>query len=230
LGATRVPANPLLTRRYLNQFGVGICNFVQSNSETYYYVRGQKIRIKDEAQVNKYYDLADNEKSASPFDLWDRSVLKVFGTLGPEETADLRNTVLKTNKLKAVDRMSLEQVFKESGLSTEAMEMLSATWAYETMLQSGIAGTFREEYEETWIKNFDEIVGGTDILARASFNNPRNKPRMGCKVVRIEQNSGGATDSWMSPGRHEKLYPSLIAPEGPIFMAGEHASLTPTWI
>jgi monoamine oxidase len=34
----------------------------------------------------------------------------------------------------------------------------------------------------------------------------------------------------MSPGQHETLYPHLIAPEGRIFMAGEHASLTPTWM
>ena len=160
LGAMRIPANHTLTRKYVNQFGLSLRNFVQSNPEAYYYVRGQKIRIKDEAQVNKYYDLADSEKSASPFDLWDRSVLKVLGTQGPDEQADLRNVVLKTDKLKAVDRMSLEEVFKLGGLSNEAMEMLSATWAYETMLQAGIVGILREEYEEVWIKNFDEIAGG----------------------------------------------------------------------
>ena len=43
-------------------------------------------------------------------------------------------------------------------------------------------------------------------------------------------NSCGAF-AWMSPGQHETLYPSLIAPEGRIFfMAGDHASLTPTWM
>lgn len=34
----------------------------------------------------------------------------------------------------------------------------------------------------------------------------------------------------MSPGQHTTLYPDLIAPEKRIFMAGEHASLTPTWM
>lgn len=202
LGAMRIPANHTLTRKYVNQFGLSLRNFVQSNPEAYYYVRGQKIRIKDEAQVNKYYNLADDEKSASPFDLWDRSVLKVLGTLGPEELADLRNVVLKTDKLKAMDRLALEEVFKLGGLSTEAMEMLSATWAYETMLQSGIVGILREEYEETWTKNFDEIVGGTDMLPRAFAANLRSKPRMGCKVMRIEQTSAGATAYYLDgPGR-----------------------------
>jgi monoamine oxidase len=202
LGAMRVPANHKLTRGYITKFGLSLRNFVQSNPEAYYYVRGQKIRIKDEPQVNKYYNLADNEKSASPFDLWDRSILKVLGSLGPDELADLRNTVLKTDKLKAIDRLSLEEAFKQGGLSNEAMEMLSATWAYETMLQSGVTGILREEYEEVWTKNFDEIVGGTDMLPRAFAANLRNKPRMGCKVVRIEQNSAGATAYFIDgPGR-----------------------------
>lgn len=202
LGAMRVPAKHTLTRGYVTKFGLSLRNFVQSNPEAYYYVRGQKIRIKDEAQVNQYYNLADNEKAASPFDLWDRSVLKVLGTLGPDELADLRNTVLKTDKLKAVDRMSLEEVFKQGGLSNEAMEMLAATWAYETMLQSGVTAVLREEYEEVWTKNFDEIVGGTDMLPRAFAANLKNKPRMGCKVVRIEQTSAGATAYFIDgPGR-----------------------------
>lgn len=202
LGAMRVPANHKLTRNYINRFGLSLRNFVQSNPEAYYYVRGQKIRIKDEAQVNQYYNLADNEKSASPFDLWDRSVLKILGTLGPDELTDLRSTVLKTEKLKQIDRMSLEEAFKQGGLSSEAMEMLASTWAYETMLQSGITGILREEYEEVWIKNFDEFAGGTDMLPRAFAANLKNKPRMGCKVVRIEQTSAGATAYYLDgPGR-----------------------------
>lgn len=193
LGAMRIPEKHNLTRGYVAKFGLTLRNFVQSNPEAYYYVRGQKIKIKDEPQVNQYYDLAANEKTASPFDLWDRSVLKVLGSLNPAELADLRNPVLQTPKLKAIDRLSLEEVFRQAGLSIEAREMLSATWAYETMLQSGITGILREEYEEVWIRNFDEIVGGTDTLPKAFANNLKNKPRMGCKVVRIEQTSQGAT-------------------------------------
>lgn len=35
---------------------------------------------------------------------------------------------------------------------------------------------------------------------------------------------------WFSPGQHETLYEHLLAPEGRLFFAGEHASLTPTWM
>ena len=36
--------------------------------------------------------------------------------------------------------------------------------------------------------------------------------------------------AWFSPGQHTELYAALIAPEGRMFFAGEHASLTHTWM
>jgi monoamine oxidase len=41
--------------------------------------------------------------------------------------------------------------------------------------------------------------------------------------------SGGAF-AWFMPGQHTALYADLIAPEGRIHFAGEHASLTHTWM
>jgi monoamine oxidase len=36
--------------------------------------------------------------------------------------------------------------------------------------------------------------------------------------------------AWFMPGQHTELYADLIAPEGRIHFAGEHASLTHTWM
>jgi len=41
--------------------------------------------------------------------------------------------------------------------------------------------------------------------------------------------SGGAF-AWFMPGQHTDLYAALIAPEGRLYFAGEHASLTHTWM
>jgi monoamine oxidase len=35
---------------------------------------------------------------------------------------------------------------------------------------------------------------------------------------------------WFAPGQHDALYRDVISAEGRIFFAGEHASLTHTWI
>ena len=41
--------------------------------------------------------------------------------------------------------------------------------------------------------------------------------------------SGGAF-AWFMPGQHSALHRHIVAPEGRIFFAGEHTSLTHTWM
>lgn len=36
--------------------------------------------------------------------------------------------------------------------------------------------------------------------------------------------------AWFGPGEHSALYPSLLTPEGRVYLAGEHASLSHTWM
>ena len=42
--------------------------------------------------------------------------------------------------------------------------------------------------------------------------------------------SAGGAFTWFSPGQHETLYRHLIEPDGRLFFAGEHASLTHSWM
>src|SRR5688572_7932711 len=167
LGAMRIPTVHHLTRHYVKQFGLSLRPFVQSNPEAYYYVRGQKIRIKDEQKVNSLYSLAANEATKSPFDVWNQSVLALLGSLTKDELADLRRPIFQTDKMRAIDQLTLEAVLKQSGASPEAIEFLASTWAYETSLQTAITEILREENEEVWIQSFDEIVGGMGMLPQA---------------------------------------------------------------
>ena len=189
LGAMRIPATHQLTRHYVKQFGLTLRPFVQSNGEAFYFARGQKRRIKEESSMNQFYDLAPGETTKSPFDLWDQSVLTVLGALTDEEKADLRRVVFQTERMRTLDRLSLEEVFKQAGLSNEGIEFLCTLWAYETSLQTGITTLLREELEETWIHDFDEIVGGTQELPLAFAKNLKAKVRNGAKVSRVEQNA-----------------------------------------
>jgi monoamine oxidase len=36
--------------------------------------------------------------------------------------------------------------------------------------------------------------------------------------------------AWFLPGQHSALHQHIVAPEGRIYLAGEHASLTHTWM
>jgi monoamine oxidase len=66
-------------------------------------------------------------------------------------------------------------------------------WAYETSLTTAITVILREEHEETWVLDFDEIVGGTDRLPNAFAQHLRSTPIMGAQVVRIEQDVARGT-------------------------------------
>lgn len=188
LGAMRVPKVHNLTRQYISRFGLSLRPFVQSNPEAFYFARGKRIRIKDEVQLNALYPgLKPNERSMSPGQLWEATVLKRLGKLNSDELADLRSAVLRTDAVKAIDRISFEQLLREEGLSSDAVELLSTAWAYETSLQTSLSVLIREEFEETWIHEFDEIVGGTDRLATAFVERLRQPVISGAYVTRIEQ-------------------------------------------
>lgn len=189
LGAMRIPAVHDLTRHYIRLFGLTLRKFVQSNPEGFYFIRGQRVRVKDEIQLNQFFTLSPSETSLSIFDNWNNAVLKILESLTPEELADLRNPVFKTAKIRALDQLSLEAVFKQAGMSPEAIELLSSAWGFETSLQTAFTTILREEHEAIWSGDFDEVVGGLDLLPRAFAERLRAKPRQGCVVTKIEQNS-----------------------------------------
>jgi monoamine oxidase len=186
-GAMRIPTVHNLTRHYVAQFGLRLRPFVQSNPEAFYYVRGHRIHIKDESLLNQLYAMLPAEAHKSPADFWTTSVDHILEGMTKDEIADLRRVSFQTDKVRALDQLSLEAVLKQSGMSPEAIEFLSVLWAYETSLQSGITPILREEQEQVWTLNFDEIVGGTDLLPFAFADRLKSKAKLGCQVMRIEQ-------------------------------------------
>src|SRR6202008_1677300 len=131
--------------------------------------------------------LTEAEAKKSLFDLWSGTVLKVLSGFSQDDLADLRRVVFRTEKVRALDWLSLEVVLRQQGMSQEAIEMLSVAWALETSLQSGIIAIIREEYEQTWTQEFHEIVGGMEQIPQSFVKRLKSKPRLGCNVTRIEQ-------------------------------------------
>jgi monoamine oxidase len=189
LGAMRIPAVHNLTRYYIKLFGLSLRKFVQSNPEGFYFIRGQRVRVKDEIQLNQLFSLSPQEAGLSIFDNWQRAVLNILEGMTQDELDDLRNPVFKTAKVRALDQISLEAALKQAGMSPEAIELLASAWGFETSLQTGFTTILREEHEAIWSGDFDEVVGGLDLLPRAFAARLHTKPRMGCVVTKIEQNS-----------------------------------------
>lgn len=186
-GAMRVPKRHAVTRAYAKKFGVELRPFVQSNPMGYTFARGRKERNKDAAKLGELYRLTEPERRMTPDDLWAKAVGSVLGGLSEAEKKDLLADELATEKVRRLDQISLQQLAEQAGLSQEAIEFLMVAWGSETLVQSAATEHLREELEEVWAPGFDEVAGGTDRLPAAFLAQLKNKPRMGCEVVRITQ-------------------------------------------
>ncbi len=186
-GAMRIPLGHTLTRHYVQEFGLELRPFVQDNPEAYYYVRGHRERIKDVKQLNHLYALQDAEREKTPDDLWADVVVRRLEALTDQERADLSSVTPATAGIRALDPQSLQQLCEAQGLSAEAIEFLAVTYGYETLMSSAATEHLREERDQVWGQAFHEIVGGTDRLPAAFARRLKSKPRLGCEVVRLEQ-------------------------------------------
>lgn len=188
-GAKRIPTNHTLTRHYVKEFNLPLRHFVQSNPLAYYFARGNRLRIRDVAKLNALYTLNGSEATKSPDDLWAASVGQVLHSLSAAEKAELSSPEFTSQRLRALDGLSLRQVFEQAGLSQEAIELLATTYSMETSLDTAVTEIIREENLQVWSLEFDEIIGGTDRLAAAFAQRLKRPVARGCEVVGIEHNA-----------------------------------------
>lgn len=191
-GAMRIPAAHKLTRHYIEEFGLPVRNFITSNPEGYLYLRGERARIKDGEKLGALYDLNEKERGKSPDELWSDLILRKLAALTTEEKEDLAAGIM-TGAMKELDHRTLAQFAHDEGFSREGLEYLSAAYQLESVLTSAAVSEFlREEVEEIWTRDLDEIVGGTDKLTAAFVERLHAKPRLGCEVIAIHQEEGKA--------------------------------------
>jgi monoamine oxidase len=188
-GAMRIPTRHELTRQYIAEFHLPLRPFVYSNPKAYYFVRGKRCRVEDVKSLYGLFGLRDDERKETPDYFWDASVGKALRSLSEEEKLDLSVDEPATNRVRAYDQQSLQQLFEAAGLSDEAIEFLATTSASETLLTSSATETLREELKEVWTQGFDELVDGTDTLASAFVKRLNAKPKLGCAVVRLAQDA-----------------------------------------
>ncbi len=187
-GAMRIPISHSLTRHYIKEFNLPLRRFVQSNPLAYYFARGHRLRIRDAAKLNALYNLSDSETTKSLDAFWAASMGQALNAMSASERAELGSPELTSPKLRALDALSLRQVFEQSGLSQEAIELLATTYSLQTSLDTAVTEEMRVEHQQIWSQEFDEIVGGTDRLAAGFASRLKRPVARGCEVVGIEQN------------------------------------------
>ena len=188
-GAMRVPAGHKITRQYASDFGLSLSKFVYTNPDAWLYVRGQRERVRDVAKLFPRFALRDDERTKTVDDFWNAAFAKTMASLAAEEKADLVADAPKSERFRALDKLSLHQLCRDAGLSDEAIELIMVTSGSESLLPFAATESLREELLEVWTQGFDEIVGGTDRLAAAFVSRLKAKPRLGCEVVKLVQDA-----------------------------------------
>ena len=186
-GAMRIPARHELTRHYVKELGLTLRPFVQSNPRAYVHLRGRRERIENVRALASLYDLQGPEKDKTPDDLWAASVGRRLAALDDAGRKDLSADAPTTAAVRALDQMSLQQLFESEGLSPEAIDFVASVNGLGPELATAATETLREELHEVWTQRFDEVVGGSDRLPAAFVRHLSFKPRLGCEVVSIEQ-------------------------------------------
>ncbi|WP_125778668.1 flavin monoamine oxidase family protein [Pseudoalteromonas rubra] len=195
LGAMRIPTEHHLTRHYIREMGLKMRHFVQENDKTYAMIRGQKIPRTDAGfeQLKQHFALREREQKMSADNMWEIAITEVLNSLSSDEQRALYDRTLHTDRLKALDEMSLKDAFIAAGLSLDALEYVSAIYGVSTLMHTSLTEHLREELERVWFDGFDEVVGGTDLLPRKLFDKIQHKVQFkaGARVVAVNNLANG---------------------------------------
>jgi monoamine oxidase len=212
-GAMRIPKKHDIVRKYVGMFGeLELRRFVMYSDKTFKFARRTKSR--DEAEIKKKFRLKAAEEQFTADQLWNLTVKDLAegkdGYLSETELKQLKtaNTFTSENLI-GLDRQSLRGLIqkarpKELGgapLSDESIEFV--LFAYGNLGIQHYASTefLREESIGVWDQGFSEIKGGTSRFPNAFLNRLSSKPRMGCEVVRVEQDKAGVRAVYRVGGR-----------------------------
>jgi monoamine oxidase len=189
-GAMRIPGAHSITRKYIAEFSELECRpFVMSHPLLF--CRGK--RSSDEKEIRKLFALKPAERDKSSGDLWNLSVFDIAKGLSLQEQEELKTANTFTyEKLIDFDRLSLRQLIQRAKLSneplsSEAIEFLLFGSGNLTIQHGASTEFLREELTDVWASEFSEIIGGSSRFPNAFLARLRSKPKMGCEVIRLEQ-------------------------------------------
>jgi monoamine oxidase len=188
-GAMRIPHVHNLTLEYCKTFGLDLRPFVMGNPNTYVYMGGVKMRT-DEAEREPGrlpYEVAPPDRGRGADALWQEAIAPM------KELIEREGWDLAWEQIvRDYDQYSIEEFLEARGFSEGAIEM----WANLNFVEADLNTAFIEQLREDLGKFYEdmfEIVGGTDLLARAFFPSLQEHIRFGAEVKAIDQDDHSVT-------------------------------------
>ncbi len=164
LGAMRFPVSHETTWHYVDLFKLNTRPFIQTNENTFRYVRSIRVRNNPE-EVQKYIYPVFNMTPEERATLWPELEAQVFDSYLLEMSPEVRKEILEVKsfydpKILEVDYYNVRQFMQKQGLSDGAIEMLSSV---DSFIGAYFNQSAFEILHELYPANFSflyEIPGG----------------------------------------------------------------------
>jgi monoamine oxidase len=188
-GAMRIPRVHDLTLEYCRLFGLELRPFVMGNPRALVYMAGRRMTSAEAEQdpASLPFELAERERGRSATSLWEEAIADLRGLLEQDGwEAGWERIVAE------YDRYSIEEFLEVRGFSEGAIEMWSNLNFVEADLNTAFVEQLREDLGRFYEDMF-EVVGGTDVLAKAFYGPLQDCIRFGAEVKAIDQDDSSVT-------------------------------------
>jgi monoamine oxidase len=194
-GAMRIPRVHDLTLEYCNLFGLQLRPFVMGNPRALVYVGGETMTMAD----------ADLHPERLPFELEGHERGRTYSEMWNEATREVRELYEREGHdafekiLEEYDQYSIREFLQMRGFSEGAIELYGVMSFREQNMNAAVIEQLREIVGRSF-EDMQEIVGGTDMLPRAFYEQVKHYVRFGAEVNAVEQTEHDVTVHYKSGG------------------------------
>jgi monoamine oxidase len=195
-GPMRIPENHDYTMHYVKRAGLDLRRFVTSheNLSCFYDIRGVRTRMRDaRAELYPKFELSTSQREDDlPPKMLARAVGDVVDGLTETERASLKTGDLASDRLRAIDRMTMGEFLAER-CGEDAAELVGAATGLETLYDRTATMLLRDALTSTG-NTFYEIVGGMDLLPRGLATQIKGEIALKSPVRGIHRQNDGSVE------------------------------------
>lgn len=176
LGAMRIPVSHEIAWHYINLFNLNTQPFIQSDPNTFTYVRDTRVRNDPKGEnitglIYPKFDLTIQERNTPWPQLRDDVIKHYFSTIPSEIRKQLLMVLPRYDyRLEAIANISTRQAMKKYGLSDEAINLIASVSPLEgALINQSFELALNDEYTLDFM-NLYRISGGMVNLPLAFYN------------------------------------------------------------
>ncbi|XP_072232760.1 L-amino-acid oxidase-like [Leuresthes tenuis] len=187
LGAMRIPSYHHIIRFFIDKLGLKLQRFTMDDDNTFYLVHGMPKKtyaVKANPDILQY-KLPERERHKSAHELLEQALKRV------KDEVEAHGCEAMFDKY---DHYSVKEYLRaEGGLSAEAVRMIGDLLNEQSLMHLALTEMLYVDSDVSDQTTYDEITGGTDLLAKAFLSVLDVPLLLNSKVKHIDHSEEGVT-------------------------------------